>query len=71
MPANDCLLHRVGPWTVGQKTADGGTVERIELRTDGHGISGHYDVIYIYTAGDETPWMAIPAHQCDSWEYMR
>ncbi len=65
------LLRRAGPWAVEQKTWEGDVIERIELRTDGAGATGHYDMIYIYTQGDDRPWMAFPAHQTDSWTYLR
>ena len=68
---NNTLLWAAGPWRVDQENHDGETISRIELRTDGHGVSGFYDMIYIYTEGDDRPWLAFPAHQCDAWEYLR
>ena len=70
MAANDALLEKVGPWHVGQETPDGEEITRIELRTDGHGLSGLYDMIYIYT-DPERPWAAMPAHNTDFWEYKK
>ena len=42
-------------------------VTRIVMRADGHGLTGYYDVIYVY-AGDALV-AAMPAHNCIRWEY--
>ncbi len=68
METETWLLLRAGPYTVGQEI-DGETIERIELRTDGHGPTGFYDVIYLYIEGREQERAAMPAHQCDYWAY--
>jgi len=41
------------------------SVERIVLRLDGHGPTGFYDVIYVYT--DDGIELVTPAFNCDSW----
>lgn len=69
MAGNDELLSAAGQYRVGDDPGCG-EVTRIELRTDGHGLSGHYDMIYIYTAHIERPWVAMPAHNVASWEYL-
>ena len=68
MSANAALLTKAAGYYTGMETDDG-TVERIELRTDGHGLNGYYDVIYIYVEDRAGPWQALPAHNCDFWEY--
>lgn len=65
------LLSKAGPWRLGGQTPDlGEKIERIELRTDGHGVSGFYDVIYLYVEGREEERAAMPAHMVDCWEYL-
>ncbi len=68
MAANDARLTKAGAYYIGLVTDDG-PIERIELRTDGHGLSGYYDVIYLYVEGRDREWRAMPAHLTDFWEY--
>jgi len=65
------LLNSAGPYHLGFVTPQlGETVERIELRPDGRGISGYYDMIYIYVEGRDEARCAMPAHATDHWEYV-
>ena len=58
-------LHpHIAPYRVG---VDG--VSRIEMRADGHGLTGFYDVIHVYATDPDHPWVSLPAHNCLSWQY--
>jgi len=62
---NSILLESVDDFIIGNNG-----VTRIELRTDGQGISGEYDMIYIYADNPDNPWQAMPAHNCKCWAYL-
>lgn len=59
-------LIAAGPCRIGLSTTDGREIKRITMRCDGHGLSGHYDVIYIEF--DDGSIGAMPAHVTDYWE---
>ena len=64
------LLNKAGPWRLGDLTPEfGETIDRIELRAGGHGVSGCYDVIYLYVEGRVEARAAMPAHMVNCWEY--
>ncbi len=75
MAVNNTSLKKAGPWSIGDSISHGVCITRIELRTDGHGLSGLYDMIYLYATGsgivvgEGSPWAAMPAHNTDFWEY--
>ena len=70
MPGYNALLETAGPYRVDQEVEDGSVIDRIELRTDGNGAVGLYDIIYIYTPSSDDPYAAMPAHKVDFWRYL-
>ena len=62
-------LTMAGPYRVGNEIqGTGQSCSRIEMRNNGYGPMGFYDVIYIYGYG-EKPLRAMPAHNTDIWEF--
>ena len=52
--------------TSGISYTSGKDVKKIEMRTDGNGISGYYDMIYVYL---EDGIAAFPAHNVEGWTF--
>lgn len=74
----EVLLRRVNQYSVGSEyyEFENGkqtlkTLTKIVMRNDGNGISGYYDVIYFYYNNEEDPTVAMPAHKCEIWEFLK
>lgn len=68
MADREIELQGVEPGQQGRYMAVGWDgIDRIVMRNDGCGLTGYYDVIYVYAGGEIV--CAMPAHNCIKWNY--